>query len=168
MMEVYLDNLDYSTQKIWKRIKELILLRVDDSDDYLEDIYRNLKEVSPDIILILNNDDISSIEKKRNIIGIEIQILLDNIKLNYPEHNTVKYLNCKENLTNYNLRDYSKKGIFGCKGISPMFISGDWTIDINIDKMLDKVGIKPTNKSIRKNIKSRHKNRRYNKRTKKH
>ena len=127
-------DIDLEILKNWKLLQELILVRIDDGMDGVNDIY-NFR-VNKNILGILNNENLSNVDKRYEILLIELnnyKALVTNL---YGAKHVVKYLNMQDPLSGRTLLDICKYGIFGMKGGVTFFVSGDWKMDGKIHKLL--------------------------------
>jgi len=141
-MILYLDTYSLKIQKKWTLIKELILLRLDDSDSIFRDIYHGMYDTN--YVESILKMDINNLDKRYLIIEEELNILKRYIE-NYSPNNLS--LNIIDRLNGCSLLDICKYGYF--KSMPIYFKSGDWIVDTKISNLLSNLDITENNKKKR-------------------
>ena len=141
-MILYLDTYSLKIQKKWTLIKELILLRLDDSDSIFRDIYHGMYDIN--YVESILKMDINNLDKRYLIIEEELNILKRYIE-NYSPNNLS--LNIIDRLNGCSLFDICKYGYFKSRPI--YFKSGDWIVDTKISNLLSSLDIIENNKKKR-------------------
>lgn len=149
-MQLYLDTYPLKIQKKWTLIKELILLRLDDSETIFREIYHNMYDTNyVESILALN---LNNIDKRYLIIEEELNILKRYLELHDPDNVS---LNIVDRLNGCSLLDICNYGYF--KTMPYYFKSGDWVIDKKLSELLIGLGIHENIKKKRQIISRKNK-----------